>query len=77
MPALIGLIPESGPHVIFVTLYVGGTIPLSVLMANFIVHEGHGLLPLLAESRKSFVQIKAVKLLFGLLVGGLMLALGH
>ena len=73
---LIGLIPESGPHVIFITLFAEGTIPLSILLANSIVQDGHGMLPLLAESRKSFIQIKAVKLLFGLLVGGLLISLG-
>jgi len=74
---LIGIIPESGPHVIFVTLYAQGAIPLSVLMANFVVQDGHGMLPLLAESRRAFVQIKIVKLFLGLLIGGLMLAFGR
>jgi hypothetical protein len=73
---LIGLIPESGPHVVFVTFYAEGAIPLSVLMSNFIVQDGHGMLPLLAESRKSFLQIKAVKFALGIAVGSLMLALG-
>lgn len=66
---LVGLIPQSGPHIIFITLFAGGTIPFSVLLANSIVQEGHGALPLLAESGKSFFWIKVIKLAIGLLAG--------
>ena len=31
---LVGLIPESGPHLIFLTLYVEGTVPLSIFLAS-------------------------------------------
>ncbi len=55
---LVGIIPESGPHIIFITLFAGGSIPFSILLANSIVQDGHGALPLLAESGKSFVWIK-------------------
>ncbi len=55
---LVGLIPESGPHLIFVTLYAQGTIPFSILLASSIVQDGHGMLPMLAQSRRSFIFIK-------------------
>jgi Putative, 10TM heavy-metal exporter len=66
---IVGIIPESGPHLIFVTLFVSGSIPFSVLLANSIVQDGHGALPLLAESRKSFIYMKAVNFTVGLLAG--------
>ena len=74
---LIGLIPESGPHLIFVTLFADRLIPLSVLVTSSIVQDGHGMLPLLAESRKDFFWIKGINLAVGLLVGTMMLALGY
>ncbi|MFC1497164.1 putative manganese transporter [Verrucomicrobiota bacterium] len=63
---LVGLIPQSGPHLIFVTLYAQGMIPLSVLLANCIVQNGHGMLPVLAHSRRAFVAVKVV----GFVIGG-------
>jgi hypothetical protein len=66
---LIGIIPESGPHLIFVTLFIQGTVPFSVLLASSIVQDGHGALPLLAESKKSFFIAKAINILVGLIVG--------
>lgn len=73
----VGLIPESGPHLVFVTLYAKGALPLGVLLASSIVQDGHGMLPLLAESRRSFVVIKAINLLVGLLVGAAVIMLGY
>ena len=73
---LVGLIPQSGPHMIFVTLFANGAIPLSVLLANSIVQDGHGMLPLLAESRKAFVVVKAINLAAGATVGIAALAMG-
>lgn len=74
---LIGIIPESGPHLVFVTLFSQGNIPVSVLIASSIVQDGHGMLPLLAESRRDFLRIKAINLVVGLAVGAMLLALGH
>jgi hypothetical protein len=68
---LIGLIPESGPHLIFIILYFNGVIPFSILLANFIVQEGHSALPLVAESRMNFVKVKLIKLFIGATVGSL------
>ncbi len=76
LAVLIGIIPESGPHMIFVLLFANGTIPFSILLASSIVQDGHGSLPLLAESQKSFVIIKAINVLVGIVVGGIALLLG-
>lgn len=65
----IGIIPESGPHLIFVTLFFNGAIPFSTLLASSIVQDGHGALPLFAESKKSFFMAKAINIFVGLLVG--------
>jgi hypothetical protein len=73
---LIGLIPESGPHLIFVTLYAKGVMPLSILLASSIVQDGHGMLPMLAHSRREFVLIKAINFCAGLGFGSLALAIG-
>ena len=35
---LLGLIPESGPHLIFVAMFAEGIIPISTLPASSIVH---------------------------------------
>jgi len=66
---LVGIIPESGPHLVFVTLFASGTIPFSILLASSIVQDGHGMLPLLAESKRGFIYVKAVNIVFGLSVG--------
>ena len=66
---LIGLIPESGPHMIFVILFFQGTIPFSILLASSIVQDGHGMLPLLAESKRGFISVKLINLMIGLSAG--------
>lgn len=73
---LIGIIPESGPHYIFILLFADGAIPFSILLANSIVQDGHGAIPLLAESKKSFVAAKLINLIIGLIVGLAGLAFG-
>lgn len=75
--ALVGIIPESGPHLLFVTLYATGTLPLSVLVTSSVVQDGHGMLPLLAHSRRDFFIVKGINLCFGLALGAAMMALGH
>jgi len=67
---LVGIIPQSGPHLLFLTLFVEGVIPFGVLLASSIAQDGHGMLPLLAESRRSFLQIKLINMVVSLLVGG-------
>ena len=65
----IGIIPESGPHMVFITLFAGGMIPFSVLLASSIAQDGHTALPLLAESKKSFVLAKAINIVIGFVIG--------
>ena len=65
----IGIIPESGPHLIFVTLYAGGLVPLPVLLASCISQDGHSTLPLLAEDKRSFFYAKLINCLIALLAG--------
>lgn len=60
LATLIGIIPESGPHMIFVTLFAAGVVPLPVLLASSISQDGHASIPLLAESRRSFVWAKII-----------------
>ena len=67
--ALIGIIPESGPHLIFVTLYASGIVPLPVLLASCISQDGHAALPLLAESKVSFVQAKVINCVVAVVAG--------
>ena len=73
---LTGLIPESGPHLVFLALYVEGTIPMSILLASSIVQDGHGMLPMLAHSRKTFVLVKLINLVVGLAIGATGLIFG-
>ncbi len=66
---VIGIIPESGPHLIFVTLFAQGAIPFSVLLASSISQDGHGMLPLLSHSRKAFLGVKLINLAVAFAVG--------
>jgi len=68
---LIGIIPESGPNLIFTTLYAGGSISFGVWLANSIVQDGHAGLPLLAESKKSFIIVKLIKLVIAFVAGAI------
>jgi len=69
LAVLVGVIPESGPHILFISLYASGSIPFSILLANSIVQDGHGALPLLAETRMDFIRMKTVNLIIGLIIG--------
>ena len=60
LATLVGIIPESGPHLIFVTLFAAGVIPFPVLLASSISQDGHASLPLIAESKKSFAWAKLI-----------------
>ena len=66
---LIGINPESGPHLLFVTLFATGTVPFSVLLASSISQDGHASLPLLAESKKGFVKSKLINVLIAAVFG--------
>lgn len=74
--AVLGIVPESGPHLVFVTLFAQGALPFSVLLASSVVQDGHGMLPLLAELRREFLKVKLINLAAGVLLGGALLAAG-
>lgn len=75
--ALVGIIPESGPHLLFVMMFAKGMVPLSVLVTSSIVQDGHAMLPLLAQSRKDFLLIKCINLIVGLIVGSIIMLTGN
>lgn len=75
LAVLVGLIPQSGPHLVFVTLFAQGIVPLPVLLASCISQDGHAGLPLLAEDRRSFLRVKAAKCFLALAAGYLFLLL--
>ena len=69
LATLIGIIPESGPHMIFVTLYAAGVVPFPVLLASCISQDGHASIPLLAENRMSFAWAKLINCIVALAAG--------
>jgi len=69
LAALVGIIPESGPHLIFLTLYSQGVIPFSALLVSTLSQDGHGLLPLLSYSVRDTVNVQIFTTLFSLAVG--------
>ena len=77
LAVIIGLIPESGPHMIFVTMFASGVLPFPVLLANSIAQDGHACLPLLAENKRSFVLAKGVKSILAIIAGFVALFLGN
>lgn len=76
LSAFIGLVPESGPHLIFVMLFSKGLIPFSVLFTSSVVQDGHGMLPMLSYSVKDSIRLKIINLIFGLIIGTLFYLLG-
>jgi len=74
--AIVGLIPESGPHMVFVMMYANGLIPFSILLTNSIVQDGHGMLPLLSYTIKDSVLIKLFNLIFAFVIGVSLYAFG-
>jgi len=76
LSVLIGIIPESGPHLVFVMLFAQGVIPFSVLLASSISQDGHGLLPLLSYSLRDTMLIKLFNVIAALIVGGIAYGLG-
>lgn len=74
--ALVAIIPESGPHLIFVMLFAEGLIPFSVLFTSSFVQDGHGMLPLLAYTVKDSIVIKVINFVFGLGIGLILYVIG-
>jgi hypothetical protein len=75
LAALVGLAPESGPHLIFVMLFAKGLIPFSALATSSIAQDGHGVLPLLAYAVKDAVYVKVFAAAIGLAMGLILLGL--
>jgi hypothetical protein len=74
--AFVGIIPESGPHLIFVMMYANGLIPFSVLLTSSIAQDGHGMLPLLSYTIRDSILIKIFNIVFALLIGLIFYYLG-
>lgn len=73
---LIGIIPESGPHYVFVMLFAQGVLPFSILLASSIAQDGHGTLPLLAESPRGFAAVKIANLIVAFIAGAAGILMG-
>ncbi len=69
LAVLVGIIPESGPHMLFVTLFATGMVPFSVLLASSISQDGHASLPLLSESKRSFLKAKLINTIVAAVFG--------
>ena len=76
LAALIGMIPESGPHMVFISLFAGGIVPFSVLLTSSMSQDGHTSLPLLASSTRSFLVAKILNALFAVAVGSVFYLFG-
>lgn len=74
--ALVGLIPESGPHMVFVMMFANGLVPFSILLTSSIVQDGHGMLPLFSYSVKDAIMIKIFNFIFAIGIGLPLLLLG-
>ena len=77
LAVLVGIIPESGPHMLFVTLYATGVVPFSVLLASSISQDGHASLPLLAESKLGFAKAKIVNIMVAAFFGYICYFIGY
>ncbi len=77
LSSLVAIIPESGPHLIFVMMFDKGLIPFSILLTNSIVQDGHGMLPLLSYTVKDSLLIKSFNLIIGLGLGLILFSLGY
>lgn len=75
LAAAIGIIPESGPHLVFVSLYAAGVIPLPVVLASCISQDGHASLPLLAQSRDAFLKAKLINVGVAIITGLILLCI--
>jgi hypothetical protein len=69
LSALIGIIPQSGPHLVFVSLFATGAIPFSVLLTSSISQDGHGMLPMMSYSLRDSILVKGYNVLMALVVG--------
>lgn len=70
---VVGFLPVSGPHLIFVMLFLQGSLPFGVLLANSIAQNGHAGIPMMAQSKRNFLVMKSMTMAIGLLAGGISL----
>ena len=73
---LVGLLPISGPNIFLLVMFAQGLIPFSILLANSIIQDGHGLLPIIGFSVDDAIKIKTINFVFGMIVGLIVLAIG-
>ena len=73
---LVGILPISGPNVFLLVMFTKGLIPFSVLLANSIIQDGHGLLPIMGFSMDDAVKIKLFNFALGLFIGFILLSIG-
>jgi len=76
LSALVGIIPQSGPNLVFVVLFSKGLVPFSILVTNSIVQDGHGMLPLLSYSVRDAVLVKTFNVALGLALGSILYGFG-
>lgn len=74
--SLIAILPVCGPHLVFIMMFAKGIIPFSVLLASCIIHDGHGLLPLLSYTIKDSIVIKLISFIIGLMCGLILYMVG-
>jgi len=77
LAVIIGLIPDVAPQFIFIFMFSDGLIPFSVLLTSSMIQNGHGLIPLLSYSVKNTLVIKGFNVLFGVIVGIILMAFGY
>ncbi len=74
--SVIAILPISGPNIFLAVMFANGMVPFSVLLANSIIQDGHGLLPLLGFSVSDALKIKIFNFVFGFLIGLALLTVG-
>lgn len=76
--AVIGLIPSPAPNFLIFNIFALHPASLfSVFLTNSIVQDGHGLLPILGYSFKDAVKVKVFKIIFGIIIGLIILTIGY
>jgi len=76
LSGLVAIIPESGPHLLFVMMFAKGLVPFSVLLTSSIIQDGHGMLPLLSYTIKDTFLIKLSNFVIGLSIGLVLYSFG-
>ncbi|MDK2849732.1 MAG: hypothetical protein PWP03_709 [Candidatus Woesearchaeota archaeon] len=74
--SIIAILPISGPNVFLIIMFSKGLIPFSVLLANSIIQDGHGLLPILGFSLDDAFKLKLFNFIFGFIIGLILLSFG-